>query len=101
MELEIRAKESPFAEKISSGWQRETITEIEKVAVVADLRSDIEIFGIVGRWVAIAGSEAVCLDLIDFALESRLNLGVHYCSLENKHSGQIYQQNSNHALFVH
>ncbi|MEJ2302281.1 MAG: radical SAM protein [Anaerolineales bacterium] len=46
----------------------------------------------------IAGSEAVCLDLIEFALQSGLELGVHYCSLENKHSGQIYQQNKNHAL---
>jgi pyruvate formate-lyase activating enzyme-like uncharacterized protein len=46
----------------------------------------------------VAGSEAVCLDLIEFALESGFNLGVHYCSLENKHSGQIYQQNSNRAL---
>jgi pyruvate formate-lyase activating enzyme-like uncharacterized protein len=46
----------------------------------------------------IAGSEAVCLALIDFVLEKGLNLGVHYCSLENKHSGQIYQQNSGHHL---
>lgn len=41
----------------------------------------------------IAGSEAVCLDLMDFALEGALKLGVHYCSLENKHTGQIYRQN--------
>ena len=41
----------------------------------------------------VAGSETTCLDLIDFALKAGLNLGVHYCSLENKHSGQIYQQN--------
>jgi hypothetical protein len=27
-----------------------------------------------------------------------LKLGVHYCSLENKHTGQIYQQNSGHKL---
>jgi pyruvate formate-lyase activating enzyme-like uncharacterized protein len=46
----------------------------------------------------VAGSEAVCLDLVEFALESGLNLGVHYCSLENKHSGQIYQQNRDRAL---
>lgn len=46
----------------------------------------------------IAGSETVCLDLIDFALESGLKLGVHYCSLENKHTGQIYQQNSRQAM---
>jgi hypothetical protein len=42
----------------------------------------------------IAGSETICLELLDFAISSGLNLGVHYCSLENKHSGQIYQQNS-------
>ncbi|MCJ7433442.1 MAG: radical SAM protein [Anaerolineales bacterium] len=46
----------------------------------------------------IAGSETVCLDLIDFALESGLKLGVHYCSLENKHTGQVYQQNSGQVL---
>jgi pyruvate formate-lyase activating enzyme-like uncharacterized protein len=46
----------------------------------------------------IAGSEAVCLDLIDFAIESGLKLGVHYCSLENKHTGQMYKQNSGHKL---
>jgi pyruvate formate-lyase activating enzyme-like uncharacterized protein len=42
----------------------------------------------------IAGSETVCLELMDFALEGGLKLGVHYCSLENKHTGQIYRQNS-------
>ena len=41
----------------------------------------------------VAGSEEVCLDLIEFALDSNLKIGVHYCSLENKHTGQIYQQN--------
>jgi pyruvate formate-lyase activating enzyme-like uncharacterized protein len=47
-----------------------------------------------GGGLPIAGSEAVCLDLIEFALDAGLNLGIHYCSLENKHTGQIYQQNS-------
>ena len=46
----------------------------------------------------IAGSETVCLDLIEFAVESGLKLGVHYCSLENKHTGQMYKQNSGHQL---
>ncbi len=41
----------------------------------------------------IAGSELVCLDLVKFALEEELSLGVHYCSVENKQTGQIYQQN--------
>lgn len=46
----------------------------------------------------VAGSEDVCLDLLEFAIDKRLKLGVHYCSLENKHTGQIYQQNSGHSL---
>ena len=46
----------------------------------------------------VAGSETVCLDLVDFALEAGLKLGVHYCSLENKHTGQIYKQNSGQNL---
>lgn len=41
----------------------------------------------------IAGSETVCLDLLEFARDAGLKMGVHYCSLENKHTGQIYQQN--------
>ncbi len=43
----------------------------------------------------IAGSEQVCLDLVEYAIQENLHIGVHYCSLENKHSGQIYQQNVN------
>lgn len=41
----------------------------------------------------VAGSEENCLHLLDFALDQNLTLGVHYCSLENKFSGQIYRQN--------
>jgi uncharacterized protein len=41
----------------------------------------------------IAGSEELCLDLLEFALDSGFKMGVHYCSLENKHTGQVYQQN--------
>lgn len=41
----------------------------------------------------IAGSEHACLKLLEFACDSNLSLGVHYCSLENKFSGQIYLQN--------
>ena len=41
----------------------------------------------------IAGSELACLDLMEFALDSGLKLGLHYCSLENKHTGQIHRQN--------
>ncbi len=42
----------------------------------------------------VAGSESACLDLIEYALDTKLSLGVHYCSLENKHTGQVYQQNN-------
>jgi pyruvate formate-lyase activating enzyme-like uncharacterized protein len=44
----------------------------------------------------VAGSETLCLALLEFALDQGLRLGVHYCSLENKHTGQIYQQNTQH-----
>jgi pyruvate formate-lyase activating enzyme-like uncharacterized protein len=46
----------------------------------------------------IQGSEEVCLDLVAFAIERGLKLGVHYCSLENKHTGQLYQQNTSFPL---
>lgn len=46
----------------------------------------------------VAGSETACLYLIDFALDEGLKLGVHYCSLENKHTGQLYKQNGGHRL---
>lgn len=41
----------------------------------------------------IAGSEEACLELLGFAAREQLAMGVHYCSLENKLSGQIYLQN--------
>lgn len=41
----------------------------------------------------IAGSEQACLDVLEWAMETGLKLGVHYCSLENKLTGQVYQQN--------
>lgn len=50
----------------------------------------------------IAGSEEACLALLDLAFDRGLSLGVHYCSLENKFSGQIYLQNApynNHYPF--
>ncbi|MEW6717358.1 MAG: radical SAM protein [Chloroflexota bacterium] len=46
----------------------------------------------------IARSELVCLDLIEFVLDTGLTLGVHYCSVENKQTGQVYQQNCGHPL---
>ncbi|WP_434512219.1 radical SAM protein [Desulfitobacterium sp. AusDCA] len=41
----------------------------------------------------ISRSELEGLDLLEFALDQQLNIGIHYCSLENKQTGQIYQQN--------
>ena len=54
-----------------------------------------------GGGLPIAGSEMTCLDLVDFVIESGLKIGVHYCSVENKHTGQIYRQNSGHRLPRH
>lgn len=47
---------------------------------------------------AVADSEDLCLDLLEFALDEKLELGVHYCSLENKFTGQIYQQNHDQVM---
>ncbi|SDF71665.1 radical SAM protein [Sporomusa acidovorans] len=44
----------------------------------------------------VSQSETACLELIEFAIREKLRLGVHYCSLENKFTEQIYQQNSRH-----
>lgn len=41
----------------------------------------------------IEGSEAECLELLEFAIDEGLSLGVHYCSLENKHRDQVLTQN--------
>lgn len=46
----------------------------------------------------VARSELECLDLVEFAIEEGLQIGVHYCSLENKHTGQIYQQNNGQPI---
>ena len=39
------------------------------------------------------GSELLALKLLDYAAEKGFRLNVHYCSLENKHFGQVYMQN--------
>jgi pyruvate formate-lyase activating enzyme-like uncharacterized protein len=49
----------------------------------------------------VAGSEALCLQLLDFALDQGLRIGVHYCSLENKHTSQVYQQNKSQPIPKH
>ena len=41
----------------------------------------------------IAGSEEACLALLEFALDEGLEMGVHYCSLENKNRDQVLQLN--------
>lgn len=46
-----------------------------------------------GGGVPVAGSEAEALALLEFADEQQLELGVHYCSSDNKNTGQIFQQN--------
>lgn len=47
-----------------------------------------------GGGLPVSGSEGECLDLMAFALDKGLKLGVHYCSLENKNTAQIYRQNN-------
>ncbi|MDU5064272.1 MAG: radical SAM protein [Eggerthella sp.] len=42
----------------------------------------------------IAGSEEAALRLLEFSVREKLGIGVHYCSLENKLTGQIYLQNN-------
>jgi len=41
----------------------------------------------------VAGSATECLALLEFTVTQSLKLGVHYCSLENKHTGQLFNQN--------
>ena len=40
------------------------------------------------------GSELLALKLLRYAMRKQYRLTVHYCSLENKHFGQIYMQNT-------
>ena len=40
----------------------------------------------------VSRSELECLELMEWAMDEGLGIGIHYCSLENKHTGQIYQQ---------
>lgn len=46
-----------------------------------------------GGGVPVAGSETEALELLQFATREDLKLGVHYCSSDNKNTGQVYQQN--------
>ncbi len=47
---------------------------------------------------AIEGSEECCLELVRYAHERNMGLGVHYCSLANKHRSQISQQNASEKV---
>ncbi len=42
---------------------------------------------------AVEGSEEACLELMLWAREQGLRLGLHYCSLENKHRAQVRNLN--------
>lgn len=42
----------------------------------------------------VSGSAEECIELLCYAAEEELKMGVHYCSLENKLTSQIYGQNS-------
>lgn len=46
----------------------------------------------------VAGSELTCLQLLDWAMDQGLELGIHYCSLENKNRTQMHQQNTQARL---
>lgn len=46
-----------------------------------------------GGGLPVSGSEQDALALLEFAHERNLSLGVHYCSSDNKNTGQIHQQN--------
>ena len=45
---------------------------------------------------AVQGSEEACLRLMLWAREQGLRLGLHYCSLENKHRAQVRNANEPH-----
>lgn len=46
-----------------------------------------------GGGVPVAGSEVEALALLEHAEHEGLRLGVHYCSSDNKNTGQVFQQN--------
>lgn len=45
----------------------------------------------------VAGSNLDCFDLLAFAVEQKLKLGVHYCSVENRLTSAIYDLNKDQA----
>ncbi|WP_165062417.1 radical SAM protein [Adlercreutzia sp. ZJ154] len=46
---------------------------------------------------AVAGSEKLILQLMLWAIDEGLSLGLHYCSLDNKHRSEIRQKNERAA----
>lgn len=46
---------------------------------------------------AVAGSEELILELMDWAIDNGITFGMHYCSLENKHRSEIRQKNERAA----
>lgn len=46
---------------------------------------------------AVAGSEELILELMLWALDEGLSLGMHYCSLDNKHRSEMRQKNERAA----
>lgn len=46
-----------------------------------------------GGGIPVAGSETESLELLRYANREGFRMGVHYCSSDNKNTGQIYQQN--------
>lgn len=46
----------------------------------------------------VSHSEVECLELLEFILDQHLQLGAQYCSLENKHTAQIYKQNNHQQV---
>ena len=49
----------------------------------------------------ISGSEEDCLELLLYGISNSFNMGMHYCSLENKLFSQIYNQNMNTKLLAY
>ncbi len=48
----------------------------------------------------IAQSEEEALDLMKWALDEGLSLGMHYCSLENKNTAQLFEQNHGGSVSI-
>ncbi len=45
--------------------------------------------------VPVAGSSVECIEVMLYAVEKNMKMGLHYCSLENKLTAQVYHANCN------